>query len=398
MRKAWLVLANGAIFTGRSFGAEGEADGEVVFNTSLTGYQEILTDPSYRGQIVTMTATHIGNVGVNLEDVESLTPQVRGLIVRDYCPFPSNWRSSQPLHRYLKRHNIVGLEFVDTRTITKMLREHGAMAGIMSTIARDPQELVERAQALPSMAGQGFVHEVTCEHAHTWDEGRYTFSVHEKEKSAATPLIPAQPSNAVRPRVTVIDYGVKQNILRCLHDSGATVTVVPASSSADEVLGTQPDGVLLSNGPGDPATADCEVSVVKSLLGKVPLFGICLGHQLLGRALGAQTFKLKFGHRGGNQPILDRATGRVMITSQNHGFAVSADGLPGNIEVTHVHLNDDTIAGLRSTQFDASSVQYHPEASPGPHDAAGHFKEFIARCAQTACMNDERSTQSERHA
>lgn len=364
----YLVLADGTVFTGRSFGAAGEATGEVVFNTSMGGYQEILTDPSYQGQIITMTCPHIGNVGVNPDDVESTRPQLSALIVRDYCPSPSNWRASTPLHQYLIQHNIVALEEIDTRTLTRKLRDAGAMPGIVAAGEVPLERLVERARELPSMAGQELVSRVSTAQSYAWTQATWQHA------------IPA----GDRPKVVVYDFGVKQNILRCLVTAGFAVDVVPAATTAEDLLARKPAGVLLSNGPGDPAAVDYVIPEIRALLGRVPVFGICLGHQLLALALGAKTFKLKFGHRGGNQPVRDVATGQIVITSQNHGFAVDADTLPSHVQVTHWNLNDDTVEGMASASDRWMAVQYHPEASPGPHDAQPLFEQFRKLCGAYA--------------
>lgn len=371
MRPAWLVLADGSIYEGRSVGADGETSGEIVFHTGLSGYQEIITDPSYCGQIVTFTCPHIGNVGVNPDDIESARPHVRGLVMRDYCPTPSNWRSAQPLHRYLRQHNIVAIEGVDTRAVTRRIRVHGAMPGIISTEARDPRALIARAEALPSMEGQELVSEVTCQAPYEWKATSW------KPESACASG-DTQQSGATK--IVVFDFGVKTNILRCLRDTGVQVEVVPATTSAQAAMARQPSGVLFSNGPGDPAAVEGVVETIQGLLGKTPLFGICLGHQLMARALGAKTFKLPFGHHGANQPVQELSTGRVDITSQNHGFAVDPESFPDSVEVTHRNLNDGTVEGFRSRDLPVFAVQYHPEASPGPHDACSLFDEFLELC------------------
>lgn len=376
MSRAWLVLADGTSFEGRSCGAEGEASGELVFNTSLTGYQEILTDPSYRGQIVTMTATHIGNVGVNAEDVESARPQISGLVVRDYCPLPCNWRSRMPLHHYLQQHHIVAIEGVDTRAVTRHIRAAGAMPALLSSHDAELATLRARAAALPGMAGQELVTQVTCRQPYVWTEGRGAWGG--ACQSEPTP----HRSGAVRPHLLVYDFGVKRNILRSLVDHGARVTVVPATTPAREVLAQRPDGILLSNGPGDPSVVDTVIPEIQALIGRVPIFGICMGHQLLARAVGARTFKLKFGHRGGNQPVSECATGQVQMTSQNHGFAVDAGSLPTTAEITHINLNDGTLEGFRCPEQRYMAVQFHPEANPGPHDADGLFAEFLHMCTR----------------
>lgn len=373
MKPSWLVLANGSIFHGVSVGAEGEAAGEVVFHTGMSGYQEVLTDPSYCGQIITFTSPHIGNVGVNREDVESNRLRVQGLVMRDYCPTPSNYRATQPLHRYLKQHGIVAIEGVDTRTVTRSLRDHGSMPGIISTVTHDPQELVARAAALPSMDGQELVSTVTCPKPYGWTE---------HDTWCSPP--PSRAGAGGGCRILVFDFGVKYNILRSLVSCGAQVEVIPATTPATDVLAKKPDGVMLSNGPGDPAAVGYVIDTLRALLGRVPIFGICLGHQLLAHAYDARTFKLPFGHHGANQPVKILRSGRVEITSQNHGFAVDPDSLPAHVAVTHLNLNDHTVEGFRSTKDPVMAVQYHPEASPGPHDAAVLFREFMEMCGDSA--------------
>jgi carbamoyl-phosphate synthase small subunit len=353
--RAMLALADGTVFEGRGVGAEGESIGELVFNTSMTGYQEILTDPSYAGQIVTMTYVHIGNYGVNEEDLESRKPFVRGFVMRECCFEPSNYRATASLPDYLKRNNLLAIDGVDTRKITRLLRTKGAMNAIISTVDFDAESLVKKAQNAPSMAGSDFVREVTVDTAYT---------------------VPA--TGDKRYNVVALDFGIKRNILRLLADSGCEVTVLPATASAADVLSHQPDGVFLSNGPGDPAALDYIYPMVQGVFdsGK-PVFGICLGHQIIAHALGGNTYKLKFGHRGGNQPVRNELKGTVEITSQNHGFAVDADSLDSaQVELTHLHLNDQTCSGLRHRTKPIFSVQYHPEASPGPHDSQYLFKQF----------------------
>ncbi len=372
---AALLLEDGTIYRGRAYGARGDTAGEVVFNTSMTGYQEILTDPSYRAQIVTMTYPHMGNYGINLEDVESGRVQVAGFIVREPCAVPSNWRSTGDLESYLAEAGVVGLCGIDTRALVRRIRQVGAMRGaILTGEAATEAALAERLAAEPPMTGRDLVGEVTCSVPYAWHE-------------PVTPLPAALPTAGVaqpdRPyRVVAYDFGIKHNILRLLTTHGCEVTVVPATTSAEDVMAMDPDGIFLSNGPGDPAAVHYAIDSVRALIGQRPMFGICLGHQIAALALGAQTFKLPFGHRGGNQPVKDLRTGQVAITSQNHGFAVSPDGLGGGAVVSHVNLNDDTVAGLSLTEKQLFSVQYHPEASPGPHDADALFADFTRLMAE----------------
>jgi len=368
--KALLALEDGLVLKGRSFTGPGECAGEVVFNTAMTGYQEILTDPSYKGQIVTMTYPLMGNYGVNPEDLESRGVQVEGFIVKEYHPYPSNWRAQGNLADYLKAAGKLAVEGLDTRALTKRLREVGAMRGIISTLDLDPASLVRRARELPSMEGQDLVPLVTCSQPYWWPE----FPVEGRDPADLAALW-AKKSGT---KVILCDYGVKFNIIRCLKDRGLEVLVVPATTPAAAVLALKPHGIVLSNGPGDPAAVTYAVDNVRQCLGAQPMFGICLGHQLMGLALGGRTFKLKFGHRGANQPVKNKLSGRVEITSQNHGFAVDLESIPDPaVELTHVNLNDGTLEGLRHPKLRAFSVQYHPEASPGPHDADYLFEEFV---------------------
>jgi carbamoyl-phosphate synthase small subunit len=363
---ALLALADGRVFRGTACGAAGEAHGEVVFNTSMTGYQEILTDPSYRGQIVCMTYPLIGNYGINPEDVESRRPWVNGFVVKEACSYPSNWRGRMRLEDYLKENAIVGIQGIDTRALTRHVRDQGAQQGVVSTVEQDAARLVERARALPGLVGHDLVADVTVAEPHGWTEGAWDL---------ARGYLPGPPA---RFRVIAYDSGIKQNILRQLTALGCEVTVVPADTPAAAILERRPDGVFLSNGPGDPEASPYLVESVRGLIGKAPIFGICLGNQILGLAFGTPIYKLKFGHHGGNHPVRDLRTGRVEITAQNHGFAVDARSLERfGLEETHVNLNDGTSEGMRHRELPIFSVQYHPEASPGPHDAHYLFQRFI---------------------
>ena len=354
--QAVLALEDGKIFRGESFGASGERYGEVVFNTSMTGYQEILTDPSYKGQIVAMTYPLIGNYGINKEDVESRRIFLEGFVVKEYSKITSNWRSHKSLGDYLKESHILGIEGIDTRKLTLHIRKAGAMKAILSTQDLDERSLVKKAISSPGLIGVDLVKEVTSNHKYVWDKAKEN-----------------------KYRVVVIDCGVKYNILAKLLENKCQVTVVPAKTSADEIFKMKPDGILLSNGPGDPAAVSYVIETTKKLIGKVPIFGICLGHQMLGLALGGKTYKLKFGHHGANHPVKDLKTGKVAITVQNHGFCVDIDSLnKKEIEITHINLNDQTLEGMRHKKLPIFSVQFHPEASAGPHDARYLFENFIA--------------------
>ncbi len=366
--EAILALEDGTWFRGAAAGAEGEARGEVVFNTSMSGYQEVLTDPSYSGQIVTMTCPEIGNYGVAPEDVESRGPQVAGFIIRDESPVASNWRADQTLREYLIEHHIVAISDIDTRALTRQLRSGGVMRGVIVTgNALDPKALVDRARSIPQMEGSDLVKDVTTEKAFDWPQ----------EDPDEFGITPARLPNK-RLKIAAYDYGMKFNILRRLSAHGCDVRVYPAATPAKELLATKPDGVFLSNGPGDPAPLTYAIDNAKALVAaKVPVFGICLGHQILGLAMGGTTFKLKFGHRGANHPVKKLATGKVEITSQNHGFAVDPKSLPADVEVTHLNLYDGTVEGLRHKTHPVFCVQYHPEASPGPHDADYLFDDFL---------------------
>jgi carbamoyl-phosphate synthase small subunit len=365
MATAKLALEDGTVYTGRAFGAVGETSGEVVFNTSMTGYQEVLTDPSYKGQIVTMTYPLIGNYGVTAEDRESRQPHVAGFIVRENARTPSNFRAERDLNAYLAENGIVGVEGIDTRALVRRLRVRGAMMGVLSTTDLDDAALVAKARALPGMEGSDLVREVVPCAPYQWDQAGLP-------ALAQTMLPPHAPKH----HVVALDYGMKWNIPRCLTQAGCKVTVLPGTAKAADVLAHKPDGIFLSNGPGDPAAVGYAIQTVKELLGKRPIFGICLGHQLLGLAMGGRTFKLKFGHRGANHPVLNQRTGKVEITTQNHGFVVDIDSLSKDVELTHVNLNDRTLEGMRHKRMPIFSVQYHPEASAGPHDSSYLFEEF----------------------
>jgi carbamoyl-phosphate synthase small subunit len=371
-RRAYLALADGTIFEGRAHGKDGTTTGEVVFTTGMTGYQEVLTDPSFTGQLVTMTAPQIGNTGINSEDPESVDskPSAAGFIIRDASPVVSNWRSQESLDEYLSRYGIVAISDVDTRRLTRYLRDHGSQNGAIGTEA--PATLVDRAKAAPPMEGLDLVSLVTPKKAYEFTESRGVEWASDMNYGHDGPASARKQDY----RVVAIDYGAKRNIFRCLHDAGCKVTAVPAGTSAADIMSMNPDGVFLSSGPGDPAALPYAVKTIQDLLGKKPIFGICLGHQLLARALGGTTYKLKFGHRGLNQPVKDLTTGRVEITTQNHGFVVDLDSLKGVAESTHVHLNDGTSEGLEAKAHKAFSVQYHPEAAAGPHDALYLFERF----------------------
>ena len=380
---AILALEDGRCFTGTPFGAGVDALGEMVFNTSMTGYQEVLTDPSYRGQIVAMTYPQIGNYGVNALDAESAGPHVRGFVIEELSDIASNWRSEASLNDYFIQWNIPGIQGVDTRALTRHLRERGAMRACITTKAKSQDEAVQLAKSGEGMLGMDFVREVTAPKSFQWDpsgkesriwtivKGQNGEGVEIDENGEAFKKLPP-----ITHRIVAYDFGIKHNILRNLRQEGFDVTVVPAMTSAEEVLALKPDGVFLSNGPGDPAALAYVHKSVNGLIGKTPVFGICLGHQVLGYAYGGKTFKLKFGHHGGNQPVKDLQTGKVTITAQNHGFAVDPDSLPSNVEVTHINLNDGTVEGMRHREAPVFSVQYHPEAAPGPHDATYFFGQF----------------------
>lgn len=370
-RIAKLALEDGTVFSGLAFGAEGEVDGEVCFNTSMTGYQEILTDPSYRGQIVCMTYPEIGNYGVNSEDVESSKPHLAGFIVRELSRIASNYRSNETLDQYLHRHGIVGISGIDTRSLVRRLRIVGAMKGIVSTRNVDDASLVAKAKASPGLVGRDLVREVTPGEAREWTEELSPWAVLPQANGSH-----ADHGIARGKHVVAIDYGMKWNIGRHLHDLGCRVTVLPGTASAEDVLALKPDGVFLSNGPGDPEPLEYAIQTIRGVMEQTPVFGICLGHQLMALACGAKTYKLKFGHRGANQPVMNIKADRVEITSQNHGFAVEEESLPKTLEITHRNLNDNTIEGLRHRELPAFCVQYHPESSAGPHDSQYLFRQF----------------------
>jgi carbamoyl-phosphate synthase small subunit len=366
---AKLALEDGTVYTGLAFGAVGTTSGEVVFNTSMTGYQEIITDPSYCGQIITMTYPEIGNYGFNEEDLERDRPALAGFVVRNASPVASNYRSVGLLGEFLRRHDIVGISDIDTRALVRKIRTQGALRGVISSQILDEQQLVERARTSPSLVGRDLVREVIPTTAGAWNSRLHSLWDFTGSRQGAEPTADA-------PHVVALDFGMKWNIARHLASQGFRVSVLPGTSSATEVLALNPDGLFLSNGPGDPEPLSYAIETIRQLLGKLPIFGICLGHQLLGLACGATTFKLKFGHRGANQPVLNLETNKVEITSQNHGFSVSDKDLPAELIVTHRNLNDDTIAGFRHRDLPAFSVQYHPEASAGPHDSQYLFDRF----------------------
>jgi carbamoyl-phosphate synthase small subunit len=368
LREAILALADGRVFHGRAFGAIGERAGEVVFNTAMTGYQEVLTDPSYKGQIVCMTYPEIGNVGINVEDAESGGVHVEGFVVRDYRPRPSNWRSQMTLGDYLERAGVPGIEGIDTRALVRHIREHGAQEAMLSSVTLDEAALVARAKASPGLVGRDLVREVTCQEPYDWELGDWELGAGFRR--------PSQQEMRDAPLIVAVDYGIKRNILHRLVASGFRVRVVPATATAKQILAPKPDGVFLSNGPADPAALPYAHEAVRGVIGHKPVFGICLGHQILGLALGGKTYKLGFGHHGANHPVMDLRTRKVEITSQNHGFAVDAESLAGRAELSHLNLNDKTVEGLRGAGVPFFSVQYHPEASPGPHDAGYLFARF----------------------
>ena len=365
--KANLALSDGKVFEGNHFGAEGEVDAEIVFNTSMSGYQEVITDPSYCGQMVMMTYPLIGNYGINPQDFESDRPHLSGFIIKELSGIASNWRSRGKLEDFLKEFGIVGIQGIDTRALTRRIREKGAQQAVLSTITRDPEELIRKAQNSPGLEGKDLVKEVTCQSPYDWKEEEWDiFNRGPSLKSDVNKKL----------FVVAYDFGIKRNILRKLVGAGCRVRVVPASTPAEEVLALNPDGVFLSNGPGDPEGVPYAIKNIKFLLGKIPIFGICLGHQILNLALNGQTFKLKFGHHGGNQPVMDTHTGKVEITSQNQGFAVAQESIGSSIDVTSVNLNDQTVEGIHHKKWPIFSVQYHPEASPGPHDSSHLFQQF----------------------
>ena len=387
MSKALLVLSDGVVFEGESFGAEGETLGEVVFNTSMTGYQEILTDSSYKGQIVTMTYPQIGNYGVNEEDIESQGGvKAEGFIVKEACDFPSNWRSKTSLNEYLKKSNVVGIQGLDTRALTRHLRNHGAQMGVISTVDAKAESLLEKVRKHPGISAFDFVKEVTTKKQYKWEEGCWKWESRPADRQPSRATVNSRKKFSLKDYCTtaplrccsivVYDFGIKFNILRNLVDAGFDVTVVPAQTPAEKVLEMNPDGIILSNGPGDPQTVTYAIESAKKLMDKKPIFGICLGHQILGLAMGGKTYKLKFGHHGGNHPVKDLSTGRVEITSQNHNYCVDINSLKGKVRLTHKNLFDGSEEGLQHVELPIFSVQHHPEAGPGPNDSAHLFKRF----------------------
>jgi carbamoyl-phosphate synthase small subunit len=382
MDKALLVLADGTVFEGTAFGAAGESIGEVVFNTSMTGYQEILTDPSYAGQMVTMTYPLIGNYGINEVDFESLSPKATGFIIKELSHITSNWRSQMTLDQFLIEHHIVGIQGIDTRALTRHIREAGAQQGIISSQDLDSRSLLEKVRAAPGLIGRDLVKEVTCPEPYKWDKGLCSWQPNPQALPGdPTTHFAPTPTEKARFKVAAYDYGIKHNILRGLVSAGCEVTVYPANTPAEQILASAPDGIFLSNGPGDPAGVPYAIENVKGLLGKKPIFGICLGHQILGLALGYDSYKLKFGHHGGNHPVMQLSNGKVEITSQNHGFAIDIplEKSPDSpVVLTHINLNDRTVEGMEHQEWPIFSVQYHPEASPGPHDAGYLFHKFTA--------------------
>ena len=366
--KAILALSDGRVFEGTTFGARGEIGGEVVFNTSMTGYQEVLTDPSYYGQMVVMTYPLIGNYGINSEDFESERIHLTAFIVKELSSISSNWRSQGTLNEFLTKNNVIGMQGVDTRALTRHIRKSGAQQAIISTEINDPKKLISKANELPSLEGRDLVKEVTCKAPYDWSEGEWDL------KNGKTSFKKTERSKKYF--IVAYDYGIKKNILRKLAQAGCQIKVVPASMKAEDVLSMKPNGVFLSNGPGDPAAVKYALENVKYLIGKIPIFGICLGHQILSLALGARTYKLKFGHHGGNQPVLNLKTRKVEITAQNHGFSVDATSLMDDCCVTFTNLNDNTVEGIRHKSLPVLSIQHHPEASPGPQDSSYLFKEF----------------------
>jgi carbamoyl-phosphate synthase small subunit len=381
--RATLALEDGRLFNGRAAGARTRRGGEVVFNTSLTGYQEVFTDPSYSGQIVCLTYPHIGNVGTNLDDEESPNPYIEALVVREFSALSSNWRSTESAQNFLERNNVPVIWDIDTRALVRHLRNVGALRGIVSTDGTPTEKLIAEARALPTMAGQELASRVSSPKPYEWNRGSIDLAAPIAAAASAgvgapTTATVSRPASEKRYRVVAYDLGIKQNILRLFVDHGCDVTVVPAKTSAEDVLGLKPDGVFISNGPGDPEPATYAVENIRKMMGRTPIFGICLGHQLCGLALGGRTFKLKFGHHGANHPVKNLLTQKIEITSQNHGFCVDPESLPSSdVELTHLNLNDHTNEGMRHRSLPFFSVQYHPEASPGPHDARYLFDQFI---------------------